>query len=298
MGALSGFKRFVEHQILGGPITEYAALRSEADLEAWAAAGRHGDGDLAVFAAATLERGLHLVGRGSEAFLSSGGWETGPGQFWLAPGFFALDDPNRPAPFDAPRITEQSKHSWREGGSQAPSPPFPIDPNAEAYSWGKAPRYAGRPAETGPLARWLCAGDPLVLDLVARRGASARVRALARFHELVRLTAQLEGWLSAIDPASPFCARVEIPPSGDGLGLVEAPRGTLGHWLKVDGGRIVDYQIVTPTAWNFSPRDDADVPGPVEKALAGLTAGDEAGRDGLLLWVVKSFDPCLFCSVH
>lgn len=297
-GALAGFKRFVEGQVLCGSLQEYLALASEADLAAWAAAGRHRDGDLAVFDATALERGLDGIGRGPGAFLSSGGWELGPGAFWLAPGFVDLDGPVRRAPFEAPRITEQSKHSWHEGASTAPAPPFPIEPDTAAYSWGKAPRYAGRPAETGPLARLLCAGDALVVDLVARRGPSARARAFARFHELLRLAAQLERWLLAVDPTLPFCARVEIPPAGEGLGLVEAPRGTLGHWLKVGDDRIVDYQIVTPTAWNFSPRDDADVPGPVETALAGLAAGDQADRDGLLLWVVKTFDPCLYCSVH
>jgi hydrogenase large subunit len=301
LGILDGFRRFIEGQVLAGSLDEWLSLRREADLQAWTADARHAGSDLAVFIAACLEHGLDRVGHGPGAFLSCGGWETAPGAFWLEPGFFVIDREVRREPLATERITEQSKHSWREvgaGTSQPPPPPFPIEHDSEAYSWGKAPRYAGQPVETGPLARLLCAGDPLVLDIVERRGPGAYSRALARIHEVMRLTAQLETWLLAIDPSQPFCSRVVLPESGEGLGLIEAPRGTLGHWIRVEGGRIADYQIVTPTAWNFSPRDDAEVPGPVESALAGISVGETAERSALVLWVVKSFDPCLYCSVH
>jgi hydrogenase large subunit len=79
--------------------------------------------------------------------------------------------------------------------------------------------------------------------------------------------------------------------------VVEAPRGTLGHWLRVEGGKVRNYQIVTPTGWNLSPRDSDDRPGPLEMALAGTPVPDPDHPVAMSL-VVKSFDPCLFCTVH
>jgi hydrogenase large subunit len=79
--------------------------------------------------------------------------------------------------------------------------------------------------------------------------------------------------------------------------LVEAPRGVLGHWLRVEEGKIQNYQIITPTGWNLSPRDSADCPGPLEAALVGALVPDP-DHPAAIAHVVKSFDPCLFCTVH
>ena len=89
----------------------------------------------------------------------------------------------------------------------------------------------------------------------------------------------------------------DIPESGQGHGLTEAPRGALGHWIKLRNHKIDNYQCVVPTTWNCSPRDDKGNPGPVEQALAGTPISDpenpiEATR------VVRSFDPCIACAVH
>jgi hydrogenase large subunit len=81
------------------------------------------------------------------------------------------------------------------------------------------------------------------------------------------------------------------------MGLVEAPRGVLGHWLRVEEGRIRNYQIITPTGWNLSPRDSQDQAGPLESALVGTPVPDPE-RPVAVSHVVKSFDPCLFCTVH
>jgi hydrogenase large subunit len=74
-------------------------------------------------------------------------------------------------------------------------------------------------------------------------------------------------------------------------------RGALGHWLRIEDGRIAGYQIITPTAWNASPRDDAGQPGHWERSLVGLAVADpddpiEIGQ------VIRAHDPCLVCTVH
>ena len=86
-------------------------------------------------------------------------------------------------------------------------------------------------------------------------------------------------------------------PSGSIIGLTEAARGALGHWITISGGTINRYQVITPTNWNASPRDDSGQLGPIEQALVGTPVADaenpiEAAR------VVRSFDPCLACAVH
>lgn len=91
------------------------------------------------------------------------------------------------------------------------------------------------------------------------------------------------------------------PKDGIGVGLTEAFRGALGHWLVMRGGKIHRYQIVTPSTWNSSPRDLKGHPGPYEEAIVG-TPITEVSKDKLqgvdVVRVVRSFDPCLGCAVH
>ena len=70
--------------------------------------------------------------------------------------------------------------------------------------------------------------------------------------------------------------------------------GALGHWITLRGGHISRYQIIAPTTWNFSPRDAADIPGALEQALVGLPEDQPL----LVQHVVRSFDPCMVCTVH
>jgi len=89
----------------------------------------------------------------------------------------------------------------------------------------------------------------------------------------------------------------QMPDSGIGTGLWEAPRGALGHWYSLKQGKVDKYQIITPTAWNVSPRDEKGVRGPLEEALVGTPVVD-AKRPVEVLRVVHSFDPCIACTVH
>jgi hydrogenase large subunit len=81
------------------------------------------------------------------------------------------------------------------------------------------------------------------------------------------------------------------------VGLSEAPRGALGHWIQIGDGRIDHYQVITPTCWNASPKDDYSVPGPMEQALIG-TPIEDPDQPLEALRVIHSFDPCLSCAVH
>ena len=90
-----------------------------------------------------------------------------------------------------------------------------------------------------------------------------------RLLELALVVPAMESWVQALQPGEAFCASGEMPDEASGVGLVEAARGSLGHWLSIRRGRIERYQIIAPTTWNFSPRDSAGQPGPLEQALIG-----------------------------
>jgi hydrogenase large subunit len=296
-GLLSEYTKFIEEQVIGCLLDRWLELRSASDLDRWMGEGSYLASDLGIFITLCLKHGLDRIGKWPARFLSSGGWLGPAGETWMKPGFHSGEG----RPFDPAQIAEHVKHSWyesHEGGLH----PFagqtdPAPQRAEAYSWAKAPRYAGQPAEAGPLARLVNDGDPLVGDLLARHGPSVFVRELARLHETMRLLKQIGAWLDEVDPEEPFYNETPRVMSGSGVGLVEAPRGTLGHWIRVEQGKVQNYQIITPTGWNLSPRDSADCPGPLEEALVGAPVPDP-DHPAAMSHVVKSFDPCLFCTVH
>jgi len=104
-------------------------------------------------------------------------------------------------------------------------------------------------------------------------------------------------WLAELEVGEPVYEYHAIPESGAGMGLTEAPRGALGHWIEISDSKISRYQVVTPTAWNASPRDDNGNNGAIEQALIGAPVED-TDQPIELLRVVHSFDPCIACAVH
>jgi len=98
--------------------------------------------------------------------------------------------------------------------------------------------------------------------------------------------------------AEPFCLTCGDVADGSHVGLVEAARGGLGHWMAVRAGRIERYQIIAPTTWNFSPRDRSGVAGPLEQALIGTEVGSEGAASVAVQHILRSFDPCMQCTTH
>lgn len=178
--------------------------------------------------------------------------------------------------------------------------PEPDKPGA--YSWNKAPRLGGQVIETGAIARQLVDGQPLIRAAVLAHGGTVYTRVLARLLEMARIVPLMEQWLLALQPHAPFHATQALPEQAQGIGLTEAARGALGHWLRIENGRIAHYQIVAPTSWNFSPRDAAGTPGALEAALVGAALDDAiegaGGQSVAVQHIVRSFDPCMVCTVH
>jgi hydrogenase large subunit len=289
----------VEQMVLGGAVERWLENKSLADVEAWLGEGDHADSDLGVFIRVGPDLKLDKIGGGPENFLSYGVYEQTDGSPWLKPGFYAGEF----QPFEETHITEHVRHSWYsdyDGGkhpSEGVTEPF-YTREDDKYSYAKAPRYQDRPTEVGPLSRQLNDHDPLVLDLAKHLGVNAFTRELARFHEEVRLLAELKAWLSEINLRERFYQKPpETPRSATGCGLTEAGRGALGHWIRIEGGKIANYQVITPTAWNISPKDSKGEHGPVEQAVIGTPVPDESNPVEVQ-HVIRSFDPCLACTVH
>ena len=215
---------------------------------------------------------------------------------------------------DPAQITEQVRHSWYDDiitdRNPADGDTVPSLEKDGAYSWLKAPRYDEQVYEVGPLARIVVAyarGDEQAKALVdsVLSQFDAPVEALfsvlgrhaARALECKLVADAMADWVLQLKPDEPVCAEYELPETAQGVGLVDGPRGALGHWIRIEDGVIANYQCVVPSTWNLSPRDDHDQPGPAEQALIGTRVKDEINPFEVVR-IVRSFDPCLACAVH
>lgn len=234
-------------------------------------------------------------------------WGRGPGNL-LAYGAFELNDDQTSKLFapgiawnaadvidalDTNAINEHVLHSWFLNHSPAnptESKTEPQHPKDGAYSWLKAPRYLEEPCEVGPLARMWVNGD-------YRQGVSIMDRHLARAHEALKIARAIRQWVAELTPEGSVCNTFVPAETAEAAGLTEAPRGALGHWVRIEQSRIAHYQVISPTTWNVSPRDDAGVPGPLEQALLG-TPIENAEQPIEIMRIIHSFDPCLDCATH
>ena len=108
----------------------------------------------------------------------------------------------------------------------------------------------------------------------------------------------METWLKTVRINEPFFSPGLLNDDADGVGMVEAARGSLGHWVSMRNGKIANYQIIAPTSWNFSPRDADGVPGALETALVGAPVLPNEETPVAVQHIVRSFDPCMVCTVH
>ncbi len=267
----------------------------------------------------------------------SSGNQKDPSSFLFPRGIVLGRDLSKVYPVDPSKITESIHHSWYEysGGSAlgkhpsqgetspkytGPKPPYEFLDVENKYSWLKTPRYDGKPMEVGPLARMVvgyASGQPEIkaaIDGVLKKlNAPATVlfstlgRIAARAIESQLMVGELEKWVEELsmnmehgtlsifnpvhwDPAT-------WPKSAAGFGWHEAPRGSLGHWVDIEGRAIKNYQAVVPTTWNAGPRDGSGQRGAYEASLLGTPVADP-DRPLEILRTIHSFDPCIACAVH
>jgi len=253
-------------------------------------------GDVEKLAAAYPD--YYDIGAGPGNLLSFGVFGTGP-KGDVEPLFkrgLVLNGSQSVAEVNTRAIAEHVKYAWYDDSTTNLKPSAgatrPVDPatKRDAYSWSKAPRYNGRPFEAGPLARMWVNGD-------YTNGISVMDRHMSRVQESVKLVSAMSEWLDQVDSAGPVFTDNAVPKAAVSEGLTEAPRGAIGHWLRIDDSKIANYQVITPSCWTLSPRDDNGIRGPVEEALVGTPIIDE-NEPVEVLRVIHSVDPCLACAVH
>jgi hydrogenase large subunit len=258
------------------------------------------------------------LGAGCRRYLSYGAWDLDQAadltrrRRYLPAGVLDLTT-QEVAPLEPQRITEQVRYAWYKSTSdlRPANGETVADPTKpSAYSFLKAPRYGGQVCEVGPLARLMVAYgrghervrklvDGLLSELQLPVSALSSVlgRHAARALECKLVADAMSEWVLQLHPGEPSCAPTDVPQESTGMGLAEAPRGSVGHWIELRDGVIANYQAVVPTTWNCSPRDDQDQPGTCEQALEGTRVKDEQNPFELVR-IVRSFDPCLACAIH
>lgn len=308
---MRNFRKWYERRVLGCRIERWTEVKSASDLDDWLhEAESHAQSDLGLYIRLATEAGLKKIGKGYGNFISFGSLDMpedtavrgpGEGRKFISPGFFHQ---RKLAPFDQSKITEDVSHAWFDGGNGGRHPfdgetrPYATGKESGKYSWAKAPRYDQLPAETGPLAEMIVSSDPLIMDFINNGGPNVFVRQLARLIRSACLIPVMEQWLEeTVRCDEEFYQDHRKKENGEGYGLVEAPRGALGHWVKIKDAKIQKYQIITPTAWNASPRDVSGFRGPCEEAIVGTEIKDPANPVEVD-HIIRSFDPCLVCTVH
>lgn len=263
--------------------------------------------------------------------------ESNTSNLYFQRGIIKGMDLSKVLPVDHTKITEYVTHSWYEysdGNDKSrhpwdgetnykysgPQPPYEHLDTEKKYSWLKAPRYDNMPMEVGPLARMLVAfgsGHKRVQEVVklvlnhlkvgpevlfstlgrvAARGVETLVTAEMLPVWLGQLTENIKKGDLKIHDGSKWEPST-WPKEAKGYGMHEAPRGALGHWVKIKDQKIENYQCVVPSTWNGSPRDASGQKGPYEAALIGTPVADQE-KPVEILRTVHSFDPCMACAVH
>ncbi|MFC2005593.1 nickel-dependent hydrogenase large subunit [Chloroflexota bacterium] len=210
---------------------------------------------------------------------------------------------------DFKQITEAVEHSWYN----YPPGVVHVHPSAGvtefnprkdgAYSFVKAPRYNSLPMEVGPLARGLVNEYPELMGVIKAGGKAGVVaRHLCRAVESKIVGEAGLAWIDRLielATAGPIVGMKEkpVPRKSSGMGAWDAPRGGLAHWVDIQGSRIKNYQLVVPSTWNASPRDEKGIRGPYEESLIGAPVPDVENPINLVR-IIRSFDPCLACAIH
>ncbi|MBX5464651.1 MAG: nickel-dependent hydrogenase large subunit [Clostridia bacterium] len=288
--------------------------------------------DMRMLAQAYKDEAAAGVGNGVPNFLDYGGFPLDDqpwpkGKEFFVKGVILDRDLSQVYPVDERRITEDVTRSWYEGPEKG-VPPFDEETlphytglesdgslqRSGKYSWIKAPRYDGKPMETGPLARLLIASAAGAQPFLGLKQQFEREvgwqpsywfstlgRTAARMLETVALAEAVPGWVDElvtnISKGQTESFTAYQMKDGRGFALGAAPRGALGHWVEIKDGKIANYQVVVPTTWNASPRDAQGQVGPYEASLMNtkLAKPDQPLE---VLRTIHSFDPCLSCAVH
>jgi F420-non-reducing hydrogenase large subunit len=187
-----------------------------------------------------------------------------------------------------------------------------IEEGIERDSWGKFPylsklgRHDGM-YRVGPLAR---------LNIVEKIGLPKADQWLHRFKSLgkaqpvhdiifyhlarcIELVYEFEQSLCYFKHPALSATKTRIPVTrraGQGVGIVEAPRGTLIHHYSCGSrGEVVQANLIVPTTHNNSSLQQSVTAAAKQVVKDGIL--DETGRQCIEM-AVRAYDPCLSCATH
>jgi hydrogenase large subunit len=260
------------------------------------------------------------VGASAGNYISFGGYplDSSGSKFLFPSGVVFNNKFDQVLPFDPEEIREELDFAWYKDEARPSSPDgdfTDVDLDKEkGYSFIKAPRYQGRPMEVGPLARMVVMQPPAFTELmnyfqVEKPGVV--MRHAARAVDAMVMAEVITGWIDelttliketgiyGVDGSAAIhdTAHWEPPDEGKGVGLCEAPRGALGHWITVADKKTKRYQMIVPTTWNASPQDKNNQRGPIEEALIGAPVSNPDSPLNVVR-IVRSYNPCLACAIH
>ena len=235
---------------------------------------------------------------------------------------------------DQSKITEDVTHAWYEGTTnlhpydgvtKANYTGFGKKENNIAYldtknkySWIKSPLYDDQRMEVGPLARMIvgvASGNERISKYVTTFLKNGNLPTSVLFSTVGRTAARaIESELMAdvmmewVDELASNVAHGDlstwtefnfdnVSKDAQGYGMAEAPRGGLGHWIKIKDGKVANYQAVVPSTWNAAPRDYKGRMGAYESSLIGTKVAN-VDQPLEILRTIHSFDPCIACAVH
>ena len=291
--------------------------------------------DILMAAAAYAKEPSVLGGCNVDTFMCSESILLNPDDHLFVGGVIRNKDLSKAENIDLNLIAEDVTHSWYDAnkpqhpydGTTIPEhTPFierdtivgkrPTINEAGKYSWVKSPRYNGEPVEVGPLATMVvnyAKGNTRVTSVVNEFLQQTGLPAGALFTTLGRTAARMlhtltisrhgletfESMVTNLNSDQTTYIEPTIDPKKEykGVGIIEAPRGFLSHWLRIKDAKVENYQAVVPTTWNAGPIDGNGKVGPYEASLVGLQLEDPK-KPLEVLRVIHSFDPCMACSVH
>lgn len=308
-------QNYLEKTVLGGQLQLFLdTVKSVNDMEQWSE--DFPEADISKIWKLGMEMGWHKMGFGSGVLMSYGhfpreeyvGKANREKDLIFKPGILFVNK-GEMASFDQQRVIEfvnNSFYTYSMGdnvglhpfeGETAPS----IEEGKTKYTFTKCFRYDyyGQllAPEVGALAMLAVSKNKLILDIVNRLGPNVLARVIARLVRVALYHKLMEEELETFEIGKPTYKRPEEAKAGKGYGLVEAARGSLGHWIVVKDGKIVNYQIVTPTEINMGPEDPLGNKSHVANSLIGTEVSDV--RNPVEVYhIIRSHDPCTVCNVH
>ncbi len=302
---------FIEKVMLGGPLEQFLELKTSKDLDQWSQ--DYPEGDISKLWIYGKEMGWDKIGKGSNFLMSFGHVPSAEDYTPENPKLrfrrgilnsstmeFSEVDQNNMLEF-----VTRSFYTYSKGdiglhpfdGETNPIPPFSND----KYTFTKAFRYNlnGKliAPEVGSLSMLAVDNNPLIIDLLHKIGPSVLLREIARFVRLALINQIILEELEKFKFGEPTYKKPSEPSESTGYGLVEASRGSLGHWIVIKNGKISNYQIITPTQINMGPEDPYGNPSHMSMALIGTLVEDPENPIEIA-HIVRSHDACMVCNVH